>query len=86
MAAGPAASEPPFELLVFDEFLYECLEFTHMHPGSRLTLNHPEGHACRTPHGGLECFTGAILKTEGRIYVIGEYEPKSHSWWARWPD
>lgn len=73
------------ELLVFDEYLWECLHHPHMHPGSRLTLDHPELHECEMVNGRV-CFTGAILWWGDVVYRVGEYEFSTNSWWVRWPD
>lgn len=74
------------EMLVFDEFLGECLHHPHMHPGTTLTLDHPDGHECEIVNDRV-CFTGSILKDgDAGIYRIGDYEAETNSWWARWPD
>jgi hypothetical protein len=73
------------EMLVFDEFLWECLHHPHMHPGSKLTLSHPDQHECEMVNDRV-CFSGAILWQGDVVYRVGDYEAETNSWWARWPD
>lgn len=74
------------DMLVFDKFLWECHHHPHMHPGSKLTLNHPDDHQCETVNNRI-CFTGAIFNDGEFIYRIGEYANReTASWHARWPD
>jgi hypothetical protein len=75
------------EMLIFDKFLWECLNHPQMHPGSTLTLNHPAGHQCEMVNDRV-CFTGALFNDGDYIYRIGEYsnEYDCNSWHARWPD
>lgn len=72
------------EMLVFDEFLWECFMHPHMHPGSRLTLGPTDCPTCHDDH--TLCFYGSILWMGDVVYVIGDYEPTTQSWWAKWPD
>lgn len=73
------------EMLVFDEFLWECLHHPHMHPGSSLNLSHDDTHQCEMVNDRV-CFSGAIFKDGDEIYRVGEYQDSTNSWWARWPD
>jgi hypothetical protein len=68
--------------LIFDEFLWEHVNYPRMHPGSTLTLYHPEDHECQT----AVCFFGAIFFDGEHFYRIEDYVAEVDSWWAQWPD
>jgi hypothetical protein len=75
------------EMLVFDEFLWECHAHPHMHPGSKLTLNFHRQTDHETCRGeAAMCYWGSILNDGEHIYRIGEYANEVNSWHARWPD
>lgn len=70
------------ELLIFHIFLQQCIEHPEGCMGYHLTVNHTDGHRCPR----IPCFIGSILRHDGSVYRIDEYEPTCGSWWARWPD
>lgn len=83
-AAWDAGELPP-ELLVPDEYLWNCLHHPDVYPSAHLNLQHIEGHACETVNDRV-CFTGSILREGDAFYRIAEYEILTNCWWARWPD
>lgn len=75
------------EMLVFDEFLWECLRHPHMHPGNRLVLgfHRPEDHDGCLGENGM-CYWSSLLWQGDTVYRIGQHDRDVNSWWARWPD
>jgi hypothetical protein len=73
------------EMLVFDQFLWEC--YRGCYPGSRLDLgfHRADDHdGCR---GEAEmCYWGSLLWMGDNVWKISSYEQDVDSWWARWPD
>lgn len=74
-------------MLIHDEFLWECLNHPDRHPEAELkfVFGEHDGHECQMVNSRI-CFTGSILRNDGLIYRIGEYNEATNCWVGCWPD